>query len=499
MMIPCLISILSIVLVGRTCAGQDSTAFVATSPESDVSKDRTTIRRIRDRTLARRMQAFPMSDDRLRMIPEMIAMNRRSREAWSEMVAQYAAGWNRRGRPGNERVLELKAAVFDWDRVRERYVPRPVSELVDLERTAAEVRAVIEDLDERLLESLPMMASEDRIESARAIVHRRSVERHWRPVSDPGAGMDLDEVIHGLELVADRDSDPEMQDLLRATLARYRKESGEARAAHARLHDRDLLMRAEEIFDLGPLPRHAVDEAELKRITADRSDRAMEILEQESIMHAINRRYVDELAEFLPAGPADELVRTWQATLGGAHVEDEDRLRSIVARIIEDGALEERAGEAILAVPGELRSGNVLVDEEILEARTVVDALMSREDGPARDAALLQARGELLELLVKRRKRMIVGIQTIRGIMGGDAPDLDGMVVSFESELQARVDADLQLMRRSRDRADGMLAALERIEEERRIREATEAQVEESVDGETDNPDDLSSTGRAGR
>ncbi|MCH2146145.1 MAG: hypothetical protein MK082_13535, partial [Phycisphaerales bacterium] len=138
---------------------------------------------------------------------------------------------------------------------------------------------------------------------------------------------------------------------------------------------------------------------------------------------------------------------------------------------------------------------NRLVDEEITAKEVEIEGIEQSGSGAGRDARLLLARSKLLELQAKRRKRMIVGLQTIAGILGSDAPETSRSIFDLEASLKARIDSDLELSKRSRSRAEQIERSLMELEEERLIEEATALQKSEEAagsDGDTATPDEES-------
>ena len=490
-----LIQILATALLCCPATGQESPVVPNRTPEQLNANDTNMIRRIRLDALTRRLRLRPMSQARLREIADRIGLTGTARENWSYLIQQYESDWKRLGSETSDEILQLRLAAYQWDERAERFEPRPVSELIDLEQAAESVRRVIDDLETALLDELPMMATEQHVDDARALVFQRAMERYWRPGNIPGSETDLTRIVMELDLESETEIDEEILEAVRSRLESYRKEIREARNQHALLHDRNFRMHAEEIVGLGPMPEHAVDEEARRQVRKDRDERGAELHEQEFALRRINEKHLMEIQALLPTTLAGRLRERWNVILGGNHVEEQAQLEALVARMMSELELEARSMKAIESVPDEVRSQNRLVDEEITAKEVEIEGIEQSGSGAGRDARLLLARSKLLELQAKRRKRMIVGLQTIAGILGSDAPETSRSIFDLEASLKARIDSDLELSKRSRSRAEQIERSLMELEEERLIEEATALQKSEEAagsDGDTATPDEES-------
>jgi hypothetical protein len=443
------------------------------------------IRQIRMETLLQRLQPSPLSKERLESIATRIEMDEETLENWAYLTQQFQSDWERLSGEDDARVSDLRTAAYDWDGRLLRFEPRPVPELVELELTSARIRRVIGELESDLLDGLPMMAAKPHVETARSIVFRREFERDWRPSSIPGSTNDLTRLLDDMEL------DGELSESIAARFREYRRETLQARALHAELFDRNRRFTAEEVLELGPSPEHALEPAISRRIGDDRTGRAGEILEQEFRLRAINQKYVSEFGSMLPPEHSERLRERWERLLGGTHIEEQDLLQSLVEKIARDAPLEPRDREAVLSVPGEIRSGNAFIDARMMQKRNELETIREEPGTPERDARLLAAQAGLLELQVARRRRVLAGIQTLAGILSSDAPETSKLLFQMEARLKARSKSDQDLATRASKRSSDMTSILEAEEEERRIKEASKLREEElrRETGMEDEPD----------
>jgi hypothetical protein len=405
------------------------------------------IRRMRDEQLTKRLLPRPMTSPRLEWIAATLELDEKSLETWSNMVEQYEREWERLGADGVRGARRLKASAYDWNVRRERFIPRPVSDLFLLEETSSKIRGVIQKIDDDLFENLALLVSEEHLHTARGIIHRRIIERNLRPSTIPGSQIDITRLVDDLEI------DEEYKGAIAAWAESYRPEFRDEIRMHARLVDRDLKAQAEELIELGPLPEHDVRQEEMDFVAVDRSERRAEILETEIALLNVNRKHVGRARSMLPPRASLQLLRAWQESLGGGYLKEQGRLVELIESSIMEPGLDDRSREAMLLIPDEVMSRNEKLDALILEQEILSGILVEEPRSADRDARVLSMSAVVLESNVKRRKTLITGIQTLLGILSNDAPEMTRRLVAFESELQARNGSDVELAERSKARS----------------------------------------------
>jgi hypothetical protein len=448
-----------------------------TTTPVQAQEDQHLLRNMREQQLLERILPSAMHPARLKEMTTTLELDGKSLETWSSMVEQYLMEWERLGSAEARRARELKTSSYDWDDQQQRFIPRPVMDLVMLEETTSRLRELVRQIDDALFENLPLLVSEDQVDTVHGIIHRRALERDLRPSTIAGSQTDITKLVDELPI------QEENLEAIKAWGKTYQSEFRDAIAIHARIVDRDRRMFAEELVELGPLPEHDVLREYIDLVEIDRSDRRFEIFEMEITLQRLNQKHIKRVRSMLPPAISLKLLRAWQISMGGAYLGEQGQLVELIERIITEPGLDDRSKEAILSIPDEIVSRNELLDALIIEQETRTRLLSEQPTSAERDALLLTMHSEKLESYVKRRRTLVDGIQTMLGILSNDVPEMTSRLVALEAELEARIESDLELAERSRTRALSIDDRLAWEAMEAKIRDALEARTgtEESV------------------
>ena len=462
-----IIALTALTLMQAPAAGlQDaSTASVR------AQEDRALLRRVREQQLLERILPSIMSPARLNEVAITLELDGKSLETWSSMVEQYQVEWERLGSAEARRARALKISAYDWDDQQERFIPRPVTDLVMLEEITSRLRDLVRLIEDELFENLPLLVSEDHVDTVHGIVHHRALERDLRPSTIAGSQTDITNLIDDLPV------QEENLEAIKAWAKTYRTEFRDAIELHARLVDRDRRTYAEELVELGPLPEHDVVREYIALVAIDRSERRSEILEMGITLQRLNQEHIKRARSLLPPEISLKLLLAWQKSMGGVYLGEQGQLVELIERIIMEPGLDDRSKEAVLSIPDEIVARNELLDALILEQETRTSLLSEKPGSAQRDALLLGMHSEELESNVKRRQTLINGIQTLLGILSNDVPEMTFRLMALEAELEARNGSDLELAERSRARALSIDDRLAWEAVEAKIKDALEARA----------------------
>jgi len=374
---------------------------------------------------------LPLTADEIDRIAASRWRDRSSRDAIVAARDRYLEAMREPERRVRRPLRAQLEAAYAWNPAQRRFDPQPGPELVAFHRDRVAWLAALDAAELELVRFLVAIPPSEGGASLGRVRLRFAGERDRRPISDPLAGLPLDDVLS-------RMPEPEIAALLEGLeMESWRERIVAAHRQRRQALDQLLVRRAEALIDRGPFDLPSEDP---RRTAFDRATAELDALESsaESPIAELNRGTIARLRAQLPPTVADALAER-VARLVHPQVFDEERgVPALLRQLAAEPGLDAGAADSLRALAVHLEQRLAASRAQLLrllEAREAAERVALAEGSPRARRQLLVADSELLAAHMARRRAARQAAASARGLI---PPQSEASLVLLQHHLDAQ-------------------------------------------------------------